>query len=92
MRLIEKNIRHVIRSEMDGVTYSYFVAMKSGWVSDSRDFINYENGRTVVKLYKFEWLPAAVRKFVQKHEKKLLYELEDKDGKVFRKYWYKEEA
>lgn len=88
MRLIEKNIAHVWRMEVDGMTYSYFVALKSRQVSDSRNFINYENGRTVAKEYPAEWLPAAVRKFLQKHDEELQYEMVDKDGKVWRHYLY----
>ena len=89
MKLIEKNIAHVWRMEMNGMTYSYFVALKSGRVSDSRNFINYENGRTVAKEYPAEWLPVSVRKFIQKHDEELRADMVDGDGKVWRHYLYK---
>ncbi len=69
MRLTENNIKAVRELTADGMTYSWFVVMKSGWVSDSRNYINWENGRTTVKEYPLEWLPKAVQNFVKKHER-----------------------
>ena len=60
-------IKFVKRLEHEGVTYSWFVANKSNRVSDSRNFVNYENGRTVIKEYSKEALPKMVQKFIDSH-------------------------
>ena len=51
MKLTVNNIQFVKRMESDGITYEWFVAMKSNRISDSRMFTNYENNRTVVKEF-----------------------------------------
>lgn len=60
-------IKFVKRMEQDGVTYSWFVANKSNRVSDSRNYINYENGKTCIKPYAKEALPKSVQKFIDSH-------------------------
>ena len=88
MKLIKSNILEVKRLECDGVTYEYFVVMKGRYVSDARQFINYnEQGRTTVEEYAFERLPKAVQNFINDHEEKLLRDWEaTKDGKNFKEY------
>ena len=66
MKLIEKNIDRVIVKTMNKIPYCYFVVMKSGWVSDSRQFINVVNGRTTADYYDKSRLPKAVRQFIDK--------------------------
>lgn len=61
------DIAFVKRLEQDGVTYSWFVAHKSNRVSDSRNYVNYENGKTVVKEYRKESLPKMIQKFIDSH-------------------------
>lgn len=61
------DIKFVKRMEQDGLTYAWFVASKSNRVSDSRQFINYENGKTCVKEYKKEDLPKMIQKFIDSH-------------------------
>ena len=86
MRLAEKNISHVTELQYKGVTYNYHVSMKSGMVSDSRKFCNYdEKGRTTTEEYKKEWLPKSVQKFIDNHSPILMRaEYED-----FTEYRYK---
>lgn len=72
MKLIKNNILFVKRFEHNGVTYSWFIAMKSRKVSDVRNFVNYENGKTVVKQYPKEWLPKAVQNFLNTNTEELL--------------------
>ena len=84
MKLTANNISFVKRHECGGITYGWFVSMKSGAVSDARTFINYdERGRTCVKPYEKERLPKAVQKFIASHDERILYE---KDGDDFKHY------
>lgn len=70
MRLIEKNIKEVRETKKNNVTYLYYVIMQGGKVSDSREYINRdENGMTIVKEFKREWLPKAVQNFIKKHDR-----------------------
>lgn len=64
MRLTKSNIKFVKRYELNGMTYGFYVGVKG---NDGREFINYENGRTVAKEYKAERLPASVRAFLKDH-------------------------
>ena len=57
MRLVEKNIKFVKRHERNGVAYSYYVAMKSNYVSDGRLFYATSD----------EQLPKAVKNFISNH-------------------------
>ena len=77
MRLAKGNIQFVRRLEKDGITYEWFVVMKSGRVSDTRCYVNYVNGRTVVKEYPINLLPKAVRDFVKGKTETVTYETED---------------
>lgn len=65
MRLTTDNIKFVKELRNNGMTYSWYVGMKSNYVSDGRNYVHYENGKTVVKEYKKEDLPKAVRKFLE---------------------------
>ena len=67
MRSTEKNIKKVIERTYNGITYGFHVVMKSGFVSDSRDFAVYENGKTVIKELSAADLPASVRAFMKNH-------------------------
>lgn len=64
MKLTEKNIDRVIMKTMNEITYCYFVVMKSGRVSDSRQFINVVNGKTTADYYDKSRLPKAVQQFI----------------------------
>lgn len=65
MRLTANNIKFVRELSKDGITYQWFVSMRSGNVSDSRCYVNYdESGKTVAELYPFDNLPKAVQKYI----------------------------
>ena len=67
-RLSANSIKFVKRLELDGITYCWYVAMKSGHVSDSRVYIYYdERETTCAKPYPKEQLPKAVQKFIDSH-------------------------
>lgn len=68
------DIKFVKRIEQDGITYNWFVAHKSNRVSDSRNFINYENGKTVIKEFPKEALPKMVQKFIDSHSEEEITE------------------
>lgn len=84
MKLTVNNIKFVKRMESDGITYEWFVAMKSNRVSDSRMFINYENNRTVVKEFGIDRLPAIVRKFVETHKEEVFSATDNHTVYIFR--------
>lgn len=78
MNFTANNIAFVKRQELDGMTYSWFVALKSGRVSDTRSYINYnEDGKTCIKPYEKELLPKAVQKFINTHSESVFTEDED---------------
>ena len=64
-----------------GITYSYFVAMKSRKISDARQFINYKDGKSVIAPYSKEKLPKAVQNFLNSNTEELLV-----DGESFKIY------
>lgn len=71
MRLTENNIKRVRVHFYNSIPYCYHVTMKSGKVSDSREYINYyENGKTCIEEFKFEWLPVSVQNFMNHHIEK----------------------
>lgn len=70
MRLTINNIAFVKELTCDGLTYEWFVSMKSGRASDSILYVNYENNKTVVKEFAKDRLPVSVQKFIDKHERK----------------------
>lgn len=71
MRLTKNNILFVKRHECDGITYNWYVAMKSRQISDNRSFVNYdETGKSIIKEYPLERLPKAVQAFISQHEEK----------------------
>lgn len=66
MRLTKNNILFVRELVKDGITYEWFVCMKSRKVSESRVFANCdESGKTIVKTYEKEKLPKSVQKFLE---------------------------
>lgn len=71
MRLAEKNIKFVKEFVQNGITFCWFVSMMSGKNSDARDFINYENGKSVFGEYTADRLPKSVQKFIAKHNKEV---------------------
>lgn len=71
MRMTKNNIKFIKRLEKDGMTYGWHIAMKSNRISDSREYINYRNGRTVAEEYKLDRLPKAVQSFVKEHEESI---------------------
>lgn len=79
MRLTTSNIKFVKRYKKDGVTYMWFLAMKSGRVSDSREYINYDESgkKTCVKEYPAEWLPKTIQNFINSHEEHLITDPEE---------------
>ena len=77
MKLIKNNILFVKRHEHNGVTYSYFVAMKSRRVCDAHQFINYKDGKTTIAPYPKERLPKAVQNFLDSNTEELLVDGEE---------------
>ena len=75
MRLAEKNIAFVKEFVQNGVTFCWFVSMKSRKNSDARDFINYENGMSVFGEYTADRLPKSVQKFIAKHNKEFFLDV-----------------
>lgn len=71
MRLTEKNIKFVKEYVQNGVTFNWFVSMKSGKNSDARDFTNYEDGKSVFGEYSADRLPISVQKFIAKREREV---------------------
>ena len=71
MRLAEKNIKFVKEFVQSGVTFYWFVSMKSGKNCDARDFTNYEDGKSVFGEYTADRLQKSVQKFIAKHNKKV---------------------
>ena len=71
MRLAEKNIKFVKEFVQNGVTFYWFVSMKSVKNCDARDFTNYEDGKSVFGEYTADRLPKSVQKFIAKHNKKV---------------------
>lgn len=90
MRLIENNIKFVKEMQLNGMTYSYFVSMKSNSISDSRSYINYENDVTVAKEYEFERLPKSVQNFINhyQHNYRLFDERMENNGSIYSCYIY----
>lgn len=68
MRLTKDNIRHVTTIEQNGNITEYFVAMKSGKISDCRMY--YTNDKSVA--FPFCELPKCVQKFLQDDKVKLI--------------------
>jgi len=87
MRMTKNNIKFVKRLEKDGMTYGWFVSMKSNRISDCREYINYRNGRTVVEEYELDRLPKTVRDFVESHEESIFTDERETTG--FATYIYR---
>lgn len=87
MKLTMNNILFVKRLEHNDVTYSWFVAMKSRRISDARNYINVENGKTVIKEYPAEWLPKTVQNFISTYSETKIV-----DGDEFKVYMISREA
>lgn len=77
MRLTINNIAFARRREKDGITYGWFIAMKTHKVCDSRDYSIHENGKTVVKPYPLEDLPSTVQNFIKSHTEYLVLDEEN---------------
>ena len=88
MRLTVKNISFVKERTKNGVTYGWFIGLKSPNVSDSINYAVYEDGKTVAKEYPLDLLPASVRKFIERSERKLLCEDTYESGDCYRHYIY----
>ena len=70
MRLTVNNIDFVKELTEDGISYNWFVAMKSGRICDSIHYAHYDKDRrTIVKEIKKEDLPKTVQKFIDTHER-----------------------
>lgn len=90
MRLTINNIKFVKELAKNGTTYAWFVSMKSGNVSDSRNFINYdETGKTTVAEYRADTLPSSVRNFLRKSTPEVFNRREHDNGDVFTEYIYR---
>lgn len=67
MRLSENNILFIKELRKDGITYEWFVCMKSRNASDSRQYVNYDKtGKTIIASYEKERLPKAAQNFLAK--------------------------
>ena len=77
MKLTMDNILFVKRYEHKGTTYHWFVAMKSRKVSDSRSYVNEENGKSVIKAYPKDCLPKTVQKFLDQNTETQIVEGEE---------------
>ena len=71
------NIKFVKRMECDGVTYGWFIASKNTTTAPSREFINYEDGKTCIKPYPVENLPKYVKAFIDSHAESLFESIGD---------------
>lgn len=87
MRMAKKNISFVKRLEKDGMTYCWFVSMKSNCISDAREYINYRDGKTVAEEYKIDRLPKAVQDFVKDNQESIW--TDDKEATGFAVYIYR---
>lgn len=78
-RLTYNNIKFIKELTKDGVPYEYYVAMKTGNVSDGRFYARIdERGRvTDNKEYPFEKIPSTVQKFLENHTRELFSERDD---------------
>lgn len=77
MRLTTNNIKFVIEYTCDGITYKWFVGMKSNRMCDSRKF----------DCKRFQ-LPKAVQKFLDNHSPEVFEEDEWK-GSHYIRYIYR---
>ena len=70
MRLTTNNIAFVKELRINDMSYSWYVALKSNRVlkrnrvSNTHNYVNYEDGKTVVKEYPMDRLPKSVQKFI----------------------------
>lgn len=71
MKLTINNIDYVKRLVLDGITYGFYVSMKSGNISDSREYMNFENNKTVYSEFSFDRLPETVKKFIVSHHESI---------------------
>ena len=79
MRLTKENIQFVKQRHKDGITYNYYVSMKSNNISDNRLYCNYKDNKSTIDYYEFERLPKTVQKFVQeKYRNKSFFYTEEK--------------
>ena len=65
MTLSKNSISFVKMHMKNGVPYTWFVSLKSGYVSDARSYSNYDDrGRTTSEPLKLSFLPKSVQAFV----------------------------
>ena len=89
MKLSKNNIAHVVELTVDGVSFSWHVAMKSYQMSDARRYSNTdERGRTIQVEFKSEWLPKSVQEFIASHPRAVREQMEYKE-KTYIHYIYK---
>ena len=84
MRLTENNIRFVKEYTVDGITYGWYVCMKSNKVSDGRNYSAHG-----FELYPVDKLPKTVQNFIQKHSWEIWNYYEDHEHE-FTTYIYKD--
>lgn len=84
MRLAEKNIKFVKEFVNNGITYYWYVGMKSGRTSDNRNFINYESNVSVVEEYSVDRLPKTVQKYIAKHKREFLKDVDGVQEFIYR--------
>ena len=77
---VKEQHKIVKRLEKDGMTYGWHIAMKSNRISDSREYVNYRNGKTVVEEYKLDRLPKAAQSFVKEHEESIFTDERESTG------------
>ena len=87
MKLEKKNINHVSVLAKNGVAYSWTVSM--GYrVSDSRQYVNYRDGKTTDDPYPIERLPKTVQAYIHEHRCELinLWEYDNGDQVTYYRY------
>ena len=87
MKLTINNIKFVKRHEKDGVTYCWYVGMKSNKISDNRHWINRDSdGKSYVAEYDKSLLPKSVQKFIDRHNEVCITDETDDNGQGFKIY------
>lgn len=81
MKLTRGNIMFVKENTLNGITYSWHVAMRSNSISDSRHYCHTDKeGRTIVEQYRRECLPATIQKYINNSHREVFYEREEPSG------------
>lgn len=83
MRLTKNNIRFVKELIHKGIVYEYVVVMKSGYVSDTRIFLETDSGgKSTGKPYDKTNLPKSVLAFIDGHSR-VQFDCIDKDYEIY---------